>query len=520
MEILLVDDSTLQLDVLRERVDWAALGISRVYCVTNAADARALLTEKRPPLALCDIEMPQGDGLALLRWIRDSALPTEVAFLTCHASFRYIQEAMRLGCREYLLKSAPQSDLNDMLRKMIARAQSADSVRQTERERRAALTGRFWEEVALRRITGGGIAETIAQWRLDVPKDQPMTLLCCFIKVNNAQEQWDGDTLLFAMRGLCLEALDARVPPPHVWLCEGRLAAVFPSPDMSAEALTGWMERFEARALERLGCKVVCYYQTNLPLTALGERFADIQFCDEYNTFYSSGVFTYDAMDLFIREHSDEIVEPDYDKLLRLYSALSFEQAYDYLYMWLRTMAAQHRVNRASLLSLQRTLSHILTFLRDHFKLALKALEGDKQYIETYSRAARDAKSMIRYLRCLTNHLERLGERDYEPDSITGKIKAYVNTHYADELSVDRITGAANVSQEHAMRTFKADTGMTIGEYLTRVRMEKAKVLLMIRSYSISQVAALCGFNSAAYFTKLFREYAGVKPTEYRGSAG
>ena len=57
---------------------------------------------------------------------------------------------------------------------------------------------------------------------------------------------------------------------------------------------------------------------------------------------------------------------------------------------------------------------------------------------------------------------------------------------------------------------------MTIGTYINKLRMEKAKALLLLPGARISQVAAQVGFDDTDYFTKRFRQYTGQTPTEYR----
>ena len=89
MNILIVDDETAMLDILREVISWEALGIREIYTAQNAWEARRLLQENRIDITLCDIEMPQESGLELIEWIQGMYPSIINIILTGHADFNY-----------------------------------------------------------------------------------------------------------------------------------------------------------------------------------------------------------------------------------------------------------------------------------------------------------------------------------------------------------------------------------------------------------------------------------------------
>lgn len=72
---------------------------------------------------LCDIEMPGASGLELLRAIRKTDKELACIFLTCHASFTYAQEAISLGCMDYILKPAPYDLIEEKVKKVCTELQ-------------------------------------------------------------------------------------------------------------------------------------------------------------------------------------------------------------------------------------------------------------------------------------------------------------------------------------------------------------------------------------------------------------
>jgi len=73
-----------------------------------------------------------------------------------------------------------------------------------------------------------------------------------------------------------------------------------------------------------------------------------------------------------------------------------------------------------------------------------------------------------------------------------------------------------NVSRFYFCKLFKKATGMTLTEYVSRVRVEKAKALLVDPSMRVSEVVYASGFGSIPRFNSVFKRYVGVPPTEYR----
>ena len=91
-----------------------------------------------------------------------------------------------------------------------------------------------------------------------------------------------------------------------------------------------------------------------------------------------------------------------------------------------------------------------------------------------------------------------------------------IQNHYTDTLQISDLAKAAGFSLEHFCRVFKSITGKTPNEYILSCRMEHAEYLLSHTSYNISEVALACGFNDINYFSKYFKKFHLVTPSQYR----
>ncbi len=135
MNLLLVDDEVVSVQGMLEGVRWERCGIQRVFPAYTVRSARELLLEKHIDLALLDIEMPEENGMDLLRWIRSQEAVKDIpcAFLTCHAEFDYARDALQLGCVDYLLKPLEYTHVEELVLKMVSSQQALDRKRQMER---------------------------------------------------------------------------------------------------------------------------------------------------------------------------------------------------------------------------------------------------------------------------------------------------------------------------------------------------------------------------------------------------
>ena len=128
--ILLVDDEELALVGLENGVDWEAVNVAKVYKAHSKATAIRMIKTYQVDRVITDIEMPNGSGLDLIHWVKDNKPDIEAVFYTGHAEFTYVQEALRVGAADYLLKPieypALEKIILDIEKKIYKREKTVD----------------------------------------------------------------------------------------------------------------------------------------------------------------------------------------------------------------------------------------------------------------------------------------------------------------------------------------------------------------------------------------------------------
>ena len=96
------------------------------------------------------------------------------------------------------------------------------------------------------------------------------------------------------------------------------------------------------------------------------------------------------------------------------------------------------------------------------------------------------------------------------------KVKEYIRSNLKNDITIEQIADLTHLNPDYTTRIFRNITGMTIRGYLIKKRMERAKTLLQTTGLSVSEVAMESGYDNFSYFIRVFRQYFGVTPKQFR----
>ena len=113
-----------------------------------------------------------------------------------------------------------------------------------------------------------------------------------------------------------------------------------------------------------------------------------------------------------------------------------------------------------------------------------------------------------------------LSKRTEKSNSIIGMAKDYIRSNYNKDISLDDVSRAVNISPYYFSKIFKENTGENFIEYLTNIRIDKAKELLGTTEYSMKEICSMVGYSDPNYFSRYFKKNVGVTPTEYKEGRG
>lgn len=169
-------------------------------------------------------------------------------------------------------------------------------------------------------------------------------------------------------------------------------------------------------------------------------------------------------------------------------------------------------------LQMTKEVCNVFLFFMRKNKLAI---EGEDSFLDTFNNNAKHYGSinqLFHYLtQTITNTFEKAIECKRELDSKPIRdAKTYIQENYARPIKLEDISELVGFNASYFSSLFKKDTGYTFLEYLSEVRMNKAKELLKETNISIASVCEQVGYSDMKHFTKMFIKHTALKPNEFR----
>ena len=144
-----------------------------------------------------------------------------------------------------------------------------------------------------------------------------------------------------------------------------------------------------------------------------------------------------------------------------------------------------------------------------------------RAYLESRVVPPKQHEAVVKLLTIFAQHLSMLSNQvivqheNAEPPVIT-RAKEYIQEHQTENLRLGHVAKAVNTSTFYFCKMFKKVTGINFTDYLSRVRIEKSKNLLLNPNLRVSEIAFEVGFQSLTHFNRVFKKILGHSPTEYR----
>ena len=143
-------------------------------------------------------------------------------------------------------------------------------------------------------------------------------------------------------------------------------------------------------------------------------------------------------------------------------------------------------------------------------------------YFNTHVLSPKEHEAMVKLLHIFAQHLSMISnqvvvqQENAEPPMIT-RAKEFIEHHQTEDISLGLVAKAVNTSTFYFCKVFKKVTGINFTDYVSRLRIESAKNLLLNPNLRVSEIAYEVGFQSLTHFNRVFKKIIGESPTQYRG---
>ncbi|WP_147306840.1 response regulator [Paenibacillus taihuensis] len=533
LQVLIADDEWMFREYLRTALDWELYGFRICGEAKNGEEALELAKAAPPDIALLDITMPFMDGLELADRLKKLYPDISIVLITGHNEFDYARRALKIGVEDYILKPFSKDELMLTMLKL-----QEEHLKQREEQSTLQHHLQLMRESVLLRLVNGelterneGLRELLASYQLTL--DAPVYAVAV-IEIDDMNRKWSevSERLLwkYAVTNILTEAMEESGGEPIIFNGpEGRIICLYGMSDTGVKAVDAG-----ASALPRLEpfeklCMLIkrylhfsitigvggiydrsvtgirsSYYES---LTALQNKFVlgsdRVIAYGEQMSAAGSGGAQYppelgDELQLLLRAQDDERMNA---KLSELFQHIREQKlSIDYTYVICMSLVS-------ICLGYVTEAGHpIEDCFGEHFfpYKEIRSLTSIDE-VETWMKAlfAKAVQYARRYKKTRSS-------------IIAQSAKAFIEERYSDpDLGVDLVAQQSYINASYLRAVFKKEMGMTVTDYITHIRMNRAKELLGEGNRKLADIAEAIGYSDGSYFSKSFKKFFGWSPSEY-----
>jgi len=526
LKIIFIDDESLTVKMLNKLLDWKSLDIEVAGDASNGLDALFLVDRVNPDIILVDIEMPVMDGLTFMEELKNRKIRAAVIVLSAYSEFSYAQKAISYGARDYLLKPIDENKLLEIIFK-IKNEIVEESRRLLEYElsrKNAAKVVKIEYSRTLTDVINSKVLDETAQEKLRNIGKNLLIDNYTVVVIRVEEEAMDLNNLV--SKGISMDAVSI---VESVLLNHNKNGIVFKK-DASEiiciiNAVNEFLENVNEETLKRFYTDLIVQFNiykknkiyigiSNTATNILNLKKAYYQaFMATENTFYEGANKVFFFNETNFKTLNYTVIAADIEKKLIERFEMGLTDNIVELLDSLKVRLFQNRLSPRNayaicyelLLSVKKSVD----FRADIMNLNLNVLESNLT-LDTLIDSVK--ATIFEALDCIQSSRNNSGK------SCINKVKEYLKQNYSSQVTLEEIAVKVSVSKNYLCKIFKQEEGKSVWNYLTEIRIEKAKELLKNSDMKSYEIATMIGYDSMYYFSNIFKKYVGISPMEYRNN--
>lgn len=537
LKLLIVDDKPDEREGIRSIINWDSIGITIVGVAENGLDGVEKARMLTPDIIITDIVMPQSDGFKMVEEIKEFLPNIKVIFISCFDNFNFVKSALDLDAMGYVLKPVISGELLATVSKVtgihireLERKKEEEGILHLLKENLPILREQFYKDILYdvfknedeiwekNQFMDAGlkpgcfiviIAEIYGnEARLDESSEisrqiQKIKVMEC---INNTCKN-SGLNFSFFIAAIDKSRFALIICTPK----ELNTSNVFNIDGLAESLKNSVYEQFNLGltiGVSSSACNVLqigrCYQEA---CDALKFKF----YLGKNQTINYSDVY-YDSFNKLYTFNADE-VQNNIKYLIRTGERNEIDQFVEKLFYNKEQELSSQYIQYMSIgiiCSIQINLIELNESLSNIFDSEFVLFEKLFKY-STIPDIKQWLKNIIWSVSSFLNSKSRKKNK-----KVIDMMQEFINKHYTEELSVSEIADKVYLSPCYANYIFKKETGETLMEFLTGVRLKKAKELLKNSLLKVYEISEKVGYKSNSYFNSVFKEHCGMTPLEYR----
>jgi two-component system, response regulator YesN len=518
-KVFCVEDEIITREGIRDNVNWQASGFEFCGEATDGEMALPLLRTAQPDVLITDIKMPFMDGLQLSKIVRENMPWVKIIILSGHDEFEYAQRAINVGVTDYLLKPVTVQKLQTVLQKLTVQLDrerkeqhNLKKLQEQIEENQVMLRERLLFKLLVGAVSPAEAVEKGQILGLDLIARHYLVVIIK-LELGDRTEQYNHEEYQEVQRSL----IELAEKNPDIFMLKrdwGDIILIMKgnTPEYIGEECALLLEEIRRMVA---GTR----YRLNIGVGASKERIADIHqsFVDALMHIQNPVHTSMPGLDQSVERR--ELLRLDktaIENYLRCGGKNDFNIFFDaYLRPLgdtaLKSTLIKNYIFMEVILSTARLVNELGGEI-DRIVPELKSIDMILADIKSVEQLREQAQKII-----FAGFAYRDSQLNKQHTQLIQQAKEYIEGHYTNpDLSLNEVAAQANLSPSHFSTVFSQETFQTFKEYLTEVRIQKAKELLRMTTLRSSDIAYQVGYNDPHYFSSVFKKNTGLSPIEFR----
>ena len=541
LKIFLAEDEVVVRETIKRMIPWEELGFELVGEAADGEMALPLLLRQQPDLLITDIKMPFMDGLTLARLAKKEIPGLKVVILSGYDDFNYAKQAIGIGVEDYLLKPITKNALIERLSEIRSRYEHEKTQKEYyekfQREMQAYEKNSsrdFFEALVGGSMDMMEVYKRAEKLGLDIVAEAYNVLIFTmncdedFSGQRDEYSSWEAESLEL-LENLFAGHSSAMLFRSNIFsygvLLKGQRETIEENTRACVDEIRKILSRQDGRrewflavgqSVERLSQIQKSYHTAS---RAFSQRYLydeNILYYDEMETMEHPGGQAETEDNAYLQKVDVNALNP---AILQKFLSNGLQEetenfVKDYFYA----------IGQEPMESLVFR-NYVILNVRFSVISFIKGLGCDTNEMESadteevLAESGKNMESAIAYAKKMISQAIEIRDQNSgnKNRSILKTAVDFIDSHYMDEeISLNTVANVANVSSNHFSALFSQNMGQTFIEYLTSLRMNKAKELLRCTGMRSSEIAGEIGYKDAHYFSYLFKKTQGMTPSDYR----
>lgn len=511
--VLICDDELLERQVLASIIESSDLPLKVVGEARNGIEAVEQSEKLKPDILLIDVKMPGKDGITASAEIKKSCPKCKSIFITAYDEFEYVKKALQIGAVEYLLKPVRPDEILVLLAKTVEVLNQEWQKKLKEEKLLESIkeaAGMLKSSIMVSLIMGHIDDESVLKSRAKLLgiKEFPSSVMVILPDVATANSEAE------------LERYEVFRFMENKYLKDDNVFLFF----MGEEIVLGLTSAYGSAV--SMAEEIRKMIEENLDITVtigvgqgnkdIKSLFHDARLAAQLGKFYigSNNVITADMVLDFLGHVSEYKLDKE-NTLLEYVKMGNFKEALAVMYQILQDIFV---ICKGSLIDCQVRISEMMVMVwRTARQVGL--IEPENGYIySNYLQKLTRCQTYAALKSCCEGFLEEVFSKinNFDTDDIIRQAMKYIEENYNEDIKLAKLAKEIYISPDYFSRLFKKVAGCTYVEYITKIRIENAKILLANPIISIAEVAKKTGYSDPNYFSKVFKKNVGMSPSQYK----